>query len=222
MTRTSPMLGVKPTLTLNSHSALLGQLRQLLGQLRATHLSNLIFILLLIQMVRSAPRSRQCHTESIIEPYQDVRCLHKSTALMTMCSTVDGCCFGRASPSTDDLHQLWRRGTDKYVVRQFCVDCECKHTPTPVVPFSYAVRTCNSIAQLGQCTRTSFLGRWLTATLLQVLVAYLCCFLLVTTVLGMVAPILKIKLVRLTMGGMKLVLCLHFQRGIVMTTSCVS
>jgi len=154
------MLGVKPTLTLNSHSALPGQPRQLLGQLRVTHLSNLITKLLLIQMVRSAPRFCQCHAESIIEPFQDVRCLHnRSTALMTMCSTVDGCCFGRASPSTDDLYQLWRRGTDKYVVRQFCIDCECKHTPTPIVPFSYAVRTCNSIAQLGQCTRTSILGR---------------------------------------------------------------
>lgn len=35
---------------------------------------------------------------------------------MTLCSSVDGCCFGGGVPSTDDLYQLRRRGTDEYVV----------------------------------------------------------------------------------------------------------
>lgn len=56
----------------------------------------------------------------------------------------------------------------------------------------------------------------------QVLVVYLCCFLPVTMVLAMVAPILNTKFVRLTMDGIKLALCLHFQRGMAMTISCNS
>jgi len=59
-------------------------------------------------------------------------------------------------------------------------------------------------------------------TLSQVLVVYLCCFLPVTMVLAMVAPISNTKFVRLTMDGIKLALCLHFLRGMALTISCNS